>query len=407
MKITYCRLCDGPQLDLVVDLGYHPLADTFLPPALLYGPEVSYPLQLGSCRNCGHVATLYSVSAVERYQAHEYSYDSSNSKVAIQHFKEFADAVLGVHRPSKGALISDIGSNVGTLLSHFKNAGHTHVIGVEPASNIARLAESSGVPTLNNFFDSSIVAPLREAGGVEVLLSSNVVNHADDLRGLLRTAREVMKPDGVFVFEVPYLLDLVRGTAFDTIYHEHVHYYGVKPLADCLARAGFSIFRIDFIDYMCGSIRVFTRIGGEHAPVVAEAVAREQEFGLYQAECWRQFMQRVRRVKFTVVQQLARIREAGGKIIGIGAATKGNTFLNYCRLDSDTVEYIADASPLKVGKLTPGSHIPIVADGDIDKSATHALILPWNIAPMLQTKLAHLGLKFYVPQVETLHDTKS
>ncbi|HKU89323.1 MAG TPA: class I SAM-dependent methyltransferase [Steroidobacteraceae bacterium] len=407
MKITSCRLCDGPTLDLVVDLGYHPLADTFLPPDLQYGPEVSYPLQLGACRSCGHVATLYSVSAVERYQAHEYSYDSSNSRVSIQHFKEFADAVLGVHQPSENALIVDIGSNVGTLLSHFKDAGHAHVVGVEPASNIARLAVSSGIPTLNNFFDGSIVAPLREAGGVEILLSSNVVNHADDLRGLLRTARDVMKPDGIFVFEVPYLLDLVRGTAFDTIYHEHVHYYGVKPLAECLAGAGFSIFRIDFIDYMCGSIRVFTRMGGKHERVVEEAIAREQAFGLYQADTWRKFRERVRRVKFSVTRHLAEIRDAGGKIIGIGAATKGNTFLNYCQLDADTVAYIADASPLKVGKLTPGSHIPIVADGDIDKSATHALILPWNIAPMLQTKLAHLGLKFYVPQVETLHDTKS
>jgi SAM-dependent methyltransferase len=407
LKITSCRLCDGPTLDLVVDLGYHPLADTFLPPDLQYGPEVSYPLQLGACRSCGHVATLYSVSAVERYQAHEYSYDSSNSRVSIQHFKEFADAVFGVHQPSENALIVDIGSNVGTLLSHFKDAGHAHVVGVEPASNIARLAVSSGIPTLNNFFDGSIVAPLREAGGVEILLSSNVVNHADDLRGLLRTARDVMKPDGIFVFEVPYLLDLVRGTAFDTIYHEHVHYYGVKPLAECLAGAGFSIFRIDFIDYMCGSIRVFTRMGGKHERVVEEAIAREQAFGLYQADTWRKFRERVRRVKFSVTRHLAEIRDAGGKIIGIGAATKGNTFLNYCQLDADTVAYIADASPLKVGKLTPGSHIPIVADGDIDKSATHALILPWNIAPMLQTKLAHLGLKFYVPQVETLHDTKS
>jgi SAM-dependent methyltransferase len=407
LKITHCRLCDSPQLDLVVDLGYHPLADTFLPPALLYGPEVHYPLQLGACRACGHVATLYSVSAAERYQKQDYSYDSSNSRESIRHFKEFADAVLGEHQPSRDGLIVDIGSNVGTLLSHFKTAGYSHITGVEPASNIARLAVSAGIPTLNNFFDASIVDALRDAGGVDILLSANVVNHADDLRGLLRTAVEVMKPAGILVFEVPYLLDLVRGTAFDTIYHEHVHYYGIKPLADCLARSGFSIFRIDFIDYMCGSIRVFTRIGGSHAPVVTDIIAREETFGLYTGKIWLQFMQRVRHVKFAVRRHLSDIQDAGGKIIGIGAATKGNTFLNYCRLDADTVTYIADASPLKVGKLTPGSHIPIVSDADIDKSATHALILPWNIAPMLQTKLAHLGLRFYVPQVETLQNTES
>jgi hypothetical protein len=282
--------------------------------------------------------------------------------------------------------------------------GHANIQGVEPARNIADIAVANGIPTLNDFFGAGVVKALRDAGGVEVLLSSNVVNHADDLRGLLKTATEVLHDDGVFVFEVPYLLDLVKGTAFDTIYHEHVHYYGIKPLAACLAGAGFSIFKVDCIDYMCGSIRVYTRRGGSHGPVVARMVQAEEAFGLYSLETYARFMERVRRVKLTVTEHLAQIRAAGGKIIGIGAATKGNTFLNYCRLDADTISYIADASPLKIGKLTPGSHIPIIADGAIDSTATHALILPWNIAPMLQSKLAHLGLKFYVPQVETLTD---
>jgi SAM-dependent methyltransferase len=407
LKITQCRLCDGTQLEPVINLGFHPLADTFLPIDLLYGPEIHYPLELGACRACGHVATLYSVSAVERYQKQEYSYDSSNSSIAIQHFREFAQAVLSFRQPREGALIVDIGSNVGTLLSHFRDLGHGNVLGVEPAANIARLAERAGIRTLNDFFAPSVIEPLRQAGGVEILLSSNVVNHADDLRGLLACAQQVMLPDGIFVFEVPYLLDLIRDTAFDTIYHEHVHYYGIRPLAQCLKRAGFSILKVELIDYMCGSIRVYTMRGGEQAPQVDELIEAEQEFGLYAPETYARFMERVRRVKRTVIAQLAQIRAEGGRIIGIGAATKGNTFLNYCRLDADTIDYIADASPLKVGKLTPGSHIPIVADRDIGKTATHALILPWNIAPMLQSKLAHLGLKFYVPQVETLKSTHS
>ena len=407
MKITHCRLCGSDALELVADLGYHPLADTFLPAELLYGPEVHYPLELGMCRNCGHVATRFSVSAVDRYQKTDYSYDSSNSKVSITHFREFADAVLAVFTPQPNALISDIGSNVGTLLSHFKALGHLNVLGVEPAGNIARIAVQEGIPTLNAFFDESIVQPLRGKGPVQILLSSNVVNHADDLRGLLGTARDVMAPDAVFVFEVPYLLDLVQRTAFDTIYHEHVHYYGIKPLARCLASQGFSIFKIDRIDYMCGSIRVYTHVGGAHAAEVGAMIAEEERFGLYSMATWRQFMDRVRRVKLSVTEHLSRIRSAGGRIIGIGAATKGNTFLNYCRLDRDTVEYIADSSKLKVGKLTPGSHIPIIADADIDRSATHALILPWNIAPMLQAKLAHLGLEFYVPQVESAPESQT
>jgi SAM-dependent methyltransferase len=402
LKVTRCRLCDSAQLELIVDLGYHPLADTFLPEELLYGPEVHYPLQLGLCGSCGHVSTLYSVSAVERYQKQAYSYDSSNSRVAIAHFREFAEAVVARRPGRKDGLVVDIGSNVGTLLSHFKDLGYANVMGVEPAANIAALAVAAGVPTINDFFASSVVEALRKAGGVDILLSSNVVNHADDLRALLDTARAVMLPDSVFVFEVPYLLELVQRTAFDTIYHEHVHYYGIRPLAACLAAKGFSIFQVDVIDYMCGSIRVYCRLGGSHEPVVASLVAAEEKVGLYAAATYQLFMQRVRRVKIAVTEHLARIRANGGRIIGIGAATKGNTFLNYCRLDSDTVAYIADPSPLKVGKLTPGSHIPIIAETAIDKGATHALILPWNIAPMLQAKLAHLGLEFYVPQVETL-----
>ncbi len=402
MKIARCRICDADHVEKVVDLGYHPLADTFLPEELLFGPEVYYPLQLGSCRGCGHVFTLFSVSAVERYQKQDYSYDSSNSQVAIAHFKEFAQSVLAETGPPSSGLVVDIGSNVGTLLSHFKDLGHTNVLGVEPSGNISTLAIAAGIPTMNDFFGPSIVDALLSDGPVQVLLSSNVLNHADDVRSLLKTASKVMARDGVFVFEVPYLLDLVKGTAFDTIYHEHVHYYGVKPLAECMQQLGFSIFKIEHLDYMCGSIRVYSRLGGDHAEEVNTMVAAERAFGLYELSTYAQFMERVRKVKTTVNAHLTKIKSDGGKIIGIGAATKGNTFLNYCRLDFDTVSYIADASALKIGKLTPGSHIPIVADEEIDAAVTHALILPWNIAPMLQRKLAHLNLEFYVPQVQTL-----
>jgi SAM-dependent methyltransferase len=404
LKVTKCRLCESKGIEKVVDLGYHPLADTFLPDALLFGPEVSYPLQLGLCRACGHVSTLYSVSAVDRYQKSDYSYDSSNSKVSMAHFREFAEAVLAEKVPGPNGLVVDIGSNVGTLLAHFQSFGHRNVIGVEPSGNISALAIKSGVPTINDFFCERVIAPLRNAGPVQVLLSANVLNHADDLGALLATAKSVLADDGVFVFEVPYLLDLIQGTAFDTIYHEHVHYYGVQPLVAALRVHGFSVFKIDRIDYMCGSIRVYTRVGGGQSAAIDSLIEAEREFGLYDLATYAAFMARVRKVKTTVLAHLAQIRADGGKIIGIGAATKGNTFLNYCRLDGDTIAYISDASPLKIGKLTPGSHIPIVSDQDIDPAATHALILPWNIAPMLQAKLAHLGLTFYVPQVETLAD---
>lgn len=402
MKITKCRLCQSERIQKVADLGYHPLADTFLPPEILFSAgEMSYPLQLGLCHDCGHVFTLFAVSPEDRYQKTDYSYDSSNSAVSIQHFEEFAKAVLVERTPGPNGLVVDIGSNVGTLLGHFQTFGHANVIGVEPSGNISALAIKNGVPTINDFFCDRVIKPLREAGPVEVLLSANVLNHADDLGALFATAKAVLIEDGIFVFEVPYLLDLVQATAFDTIYHEHVHYHAIQPLAAALARYGFSIFKVERTDYMCGSIRVYTRVGGHHGAEVLSMIEAERKFGLFEPTIWETFMGRVRKVKTTVLAHLAEIRSNGGVIIGVGAATKGNTFLNYCRLDGDTVAYISDASVLKVGKLTPGSHIPIIGDADIDPSVTHALILPWNIAPMLKAKLAHLGLAFYTPQVET------
>lgn len=404
MKITNCRICNSAHISKVISLGYHPLADTFLPENLLYGPEVSYPLELASCQACGHVFTLYSVSAVDRYQKQDYSYDSSNSSVSILHFEEFANAVLSSVKLELDALIVDIGSNVGTLLSSFQNLGYNNVLGVEPSKNISALALSYGVPTLNEFFGDEVIPALKQYGPIKILLSANVLNHADSLADFLHTARNLLDSDGVFVFEVPYLMDLIKSTAFDTIYHEHVHYYGIKPLAMCLQSHGFSIYKVERLDYMCGSIRVYTRVGGNHSAMVEEMIVEEEVFGLYNLSTYHQFMDRVKKVKMMVNADLAKILNDGGKIVGIGAATKGNTFLNYCNLDSDTISYIADASLLKVGKLTPGSHIPIVSDQDIDRLATHAVILPWNIAPMLEKKLAHLGLKFYVPRVQTLED---
>lgn len=400
MVIQNCRLCDSVNIKKVVDLGYHPLADTFLPEDLLYGPEVSYPLNLGLCGDCGHVFTLYAVKPEDRYQKTDYSYDSSNSNVSIEHFREFAEAVIAEREIESDGLIVDIGSNVGTLLAHFQSLGYANVLGVEPSRNIADIAVNGGVPTINDFFCERVTEKILIEGPVKVLLSANVLNHADDLRSLLRTAKSVLSDNGIFVFEVPYLLDLVKNTSFDTIYHEHVHYHSIKPLAKVLQASGFSIFKIEHTDYMCGSIRVYAELHGSHSKIVNDMIKNEVDFHLFELPTYEAFMTRVQNLKLKVLNQLVKIRTEGGKIIGIGAATKGNTFLNYCRLDSDTIAYISDASKLKIGKLTPGSHIKIVGDSEIDSSITHAIILPWNIAPMLVAKLAHLGLQFYVPQVE-------
>ena len=402
MKITKCRLCQSKDIEKAIDLGFHPVADTFLDKENQFGPEVSYPLQLGLCESCGHVFTLFSISPEERYQKHDYSYDSSNSNISVNHFQEFCNAVLAELSLDKNSFIVDIGGNVGTLLGHFKEIGFKNILNIEPSKNISDLAFKFGIPTFNNFFDNKSSEYINTNIGrkVDVLLSSNVVNHADNMVDLLQTAKGVLSENGVFIFEVPYLMDLIQNTAFDTIYHEHVHYYGVKPLVKFFKDQGFSIYKIEKIPYMCGSIRVFSSLKKTESKDVSRLIEIEDEFGLYDIETYHKFSERVKTMKISINSYLWEVRNKGGKIIGIGAATKGNTLLNYCKLDSDVISYITDSSSLKIGKYTPGSHIQIVSDADIDDSITHALILPWNIANLLQEKLSHLNLTFYIPQVK-------
>ena len=402
MKVMHCRLCHSSSIQKVVGLGLHPLADTFIPPEYADEPERSFPLELGLCHDCGHVFSLYSITPEERYQKYDYSYDSSNSKVAVDHFAEFSRTVIETAGPKPDALVVDIGSNVGTLLTQFRNNGYQNVQGVDPSGNISKIANNAGIPTIHDFFCKSSVNLMLEKGQAEIILSSNVLNHVDDFDALLQNINLLLSPTGSLVFEVPYLLDLVKDTSFDTIYHEHSHYFGIKPLSLRLGQSGLFIYKIERNRYMGGSVRVYARKNKAHATVVKEMIDAEHAFGLYSLATYIKFMDRVRKVKYSVNQYLWKIKSEGGKIVGIGAATKGNTLLNYCRIDADLISFITDASPLKIGKLAPGSRIPIACDSDIDSSVTHALILPWNIADFLKTKLAHLNVEFYSPQVETI-----
>ena len=407
MKIQKCRLCCSNEIEKVIDLDFHPLADTFLEDVDQLGPEISYPLQLGLCKNCGHVFTLFSIPPEDRYQKNDYSYDSSNSKISVDHFHDFCDTVLSELSLEKDSLIVDIGGNVGTLLSHFKEKGFEKILNIEPSENISKIAVKNGIPTFNSFFNKESSNFINENfdRDVDVLLSSNVVNHADNMYDLLQSAKDILSENGVFIFEVPYLMDLIQNTAFDTIYHEHVHYYGVRPLVEFLKKHGFSIFKIEKIDYMCGSIRVFSSCKKPQSSFISQMIEIENEFGLYDIQTYQKFSSRVKRMKISINSYLWEVRNKGGKIIGIGAATKGNTLLNYCKLDSDVISFITDTSLLKIGKLTPGSHIKILSDEDIDDSITHALILPWNISNLLQKKLSQFNLTFYTPQVQGVEDS--
>ncbi len=389
MNVTQCHLCASYDLAKVLDLGFHPLADFFMKKHQLEEVERRYPLSLLLCEDCGHGMNSYVVPAEIRYQENDYSYDSGNSKISIQHFTDMALEVSRRTGLKKGELVVDIGSNIGTLLGAFKELG-AQVQGVDPASNIAKLAEDAGIPTINDFFNASVCKKILKKGKPKVITMTNAFNHVSNLDEFMRCLTSIMDKDSSFVIELPYFLEILRKKHFDVVYLEHVSYIAVKPLIRYFKKFDLSITHVEENDYMSGSLRIFVGYGKE-SELAAKQVMLEEEMGLYKKETWKKFAESVRACKINLLKELVGARLKGGKIAAIGAAAKGNTLLNFCGIDTSLIDFVTDASPLKIGKYTPGSHIPIMSDDAIDGNVTDALILAWNIADFLKAKI---GPKF-------------
>lgn len=408
MKIRSCPLCgEGNHTPLeVLNLGSHPLADTFIPTARRFEPEEVTPLLLVTCQTCGHFFSGVPTSPFMRYAANEYSYETANSRVSLNHFLEFARSTLGAsNKDLEDVTVLDVGSNDGTLLESFRSLGVKQVVGVDPSPNMAELSNKKSIPTCVAFFDEACTTELRELNGgkpFSVIVSANVLNHADDSHGFMEAISQVLEADGLFVFEVPNVVDLVSLSAFETIYHEHVHYWSLKTLRLLLEMHGFTIKAFEALDYMCGSLRVYASRMFPESPAVRDHILSDKTSQLLGPENLESFARDVVEIKLRTLEMVAREKLFGTRIVGIGAATKGNTLLNYLGVDGGLIDFVTDTSASKIGKLTPGSRIPIVSDDDLSKDlvSTLALILPWNLDYPLREKFAGTELKLVTPQVE-------
>ncbi len=402
MKVRKCSLCGSGNIRKVIDFGLHPLADTFLSAERIGERQSFYPLQVGLCLRCGYVMSLYVVSAEERYQASEYSYDSSNSPVAVRHFDEMARQISQRNSLSKSDLAVDIGSNVGTLLGFIEQRSGARVLGVEPSANIAAIARKNGIPTVNDFFNLRAIAKVKQQA--KAISATNVFNHIEDQDALFKTLKKFLSKDGEFMIETPYLVTLLEKGAFDTIYLEHVSYFTVGAHNRFFNKKGFYIYHLELNDYMGGSIRVC--IGKdkkkENRALIKKYIALEEKRGLRDLATYALFSRKIDAFKFDLCKKLYAVRSRGGKVAGVGAATKGNTLLNFCKIDRSLVSYIAETSKLKIGKFAPGSLIPIVDEAIMknDAALTHVLILPWNIGAFLKSKLKYLNVEFIIPQMK-------
>ena len=397
-----CRLCGGAALVNVFSLAPTPLANAFVTREALGQEQRRYPLDVFFCESCGHLQLLDVIDPVALYE--HYVYVSGTSPVFVKHFKEYADYVTDNFLPPTGGLVVDIGSNDGTLLRFFKESGRK-VLGVDPAQEIAERTRASGIPTVVDFFTPTLADQIRgEHGPASVITSNNLIAHIDDLAAVMEGIRRLLAPDGVFVFEVSYLVDVVEKTLFDMIYHEHLDYHSVMPLIGFFSRCGLELIDAVRVDTHGGSLRgVVQRKGGQRrvGPSVARAVAQEQAMGLNKAGTFRTFAAHIETLKTELIGLLRQLKADGKRIAGFGAPAKTTTLMYHFGFEPGMIDFIVDDSPLKQGHFTPGMHIPVLPAQQLyERRPDFAIILAWNFAGPIMAKHAafrEAGGRFIIP----------
>ena len=394
--VSHCRFCKSKSLERYLDLGLQPPADQFLPRSSVgKEPVTYYPLEVLLCHECGLSQLGYVVPPEILYQQ-DYPYESSTTAAGRQHFSAFAESVARAFGYGTSDLAVDIGSNVGVLLDGFRQMG-LRIRGVDPAANIARIAEQRGVPTLARFFSPDVAHEIvREEGHASVITATNVFAHVDDLDAFVQGIDHLLKDGGVLVIEAPYLSNLLRDLEYDTIYHEHLSYLSVRPLATFFERFSMDVFDVQQVDIHGGSMRVFVdRIGRRPInPVVRQMIDREQSEGTHDIKRLRKFADAVSANRDALRELIYGLKREGARLALLSAPAKGMTLLNYCRFGPEIFEFATEKSTLKIGRSTPGAQIPVVSDEELMRQRPdYALLLAWNFAAEIMQNLREYALK--------------
>lgn len=404
---TDCRLCGSHQLTQVLSLGFTPLANEFVGADQAGKPQDRFPLNVHLCQACGHAQLLDVVDPERLFR--RYVYVSGTSPVFVEHFRRYAAEMLRLTGMAPGSRVMEIGSNDGTLLKFFKDAG-MRVLGIDPAQTIADDATKRGIDTLSEFFDLALAQRLRREGWeASLIAANNVFAHADDLHGMVEGVAHLLHREGLFVFEVSYLADVIEKGLFDTIYHEHLSYHTVKPLTRMFQRHGMELIDAMRVDTHGGSLRgVAKRKDGRwpRQPGVAQLMERETSMGLFAPAAYQAFFARIERRKEELMTLLRRLKQEGRRIAGFGAPAKATTLMCHFGLGPDVIECLIDDSPWKQGLYSPGYHLPVASSAalyDAARRPDDVVILAWNFAESIMAThraFTEQGGHFIVPLPE-------
>ena len=396
-----CRFCKNDNLELILDLGFCPLVDSFLKKEQLQQPETFYPLQVFFCENCG-LSQLGYVPPLEKIFNNEYAYEAGVTKTRRKNHFEMAESISKRFNLTNNSLVVDIGSNVGVLLEGFREQ-EVEIMGVDASDNVAEIARKKGINTITGFFGPEIAQQISSTKKASVITATNVFAHMNDYDYFLKGIDILLKDDGVFVFQVHYLLDLLNGLQYDMIFHEHILFESIKPLISLFDRLNMDIFDVERFELDGGVIRCFACKKNTHKITdnVKKLLTQEESAGIHDKEKLITFSKKVQKHRNNLISLLNDLKQQGKKIIAFSMPAKGVALLNYCKIDTRIIDYATEGSDLKIGKYSPGSHIPIKSDDELNKDPPdYALLLAWNFEREIVNKnqdFLKRGGKFIIP----------
>jgi SAM-dependent methyltransferase len=394
-----CISCGAAPLEPILDLGKTPLANALLGEPQLRNSEPRFPLELRFCARCSLVQITEKVPPEQLFS--EYAYFSSFSDTIVAEARKLAGRIVADRALSKDSLVIEVASNDGYLLQHYRDRG-IPVLGIEPAANIAKVANERGIRTRCEFFGSAAAERFAAEGlQADVLHANNVLAHVPDLNGFVAGIARVLKPGGVAVIEAPYLRDLIEKCEFDTIYHEHLCYFSVSALEPLFRRHGLGLANVERIAVHGGSLRLFASPGMSAGEATRRLMAEESAAGMLGHAYYSGFAARVEKLRDELRTLLAKLKDEGKRVAAYGASAKGSTLLNYFGIGAKELDYVVDRSTEKQGRYTPGTRLRILPPAHLlEDKPDYLLLLAWNFFDEIiaqQAEYRARGGRFIVP----------